>query len=178
VEAPPKAPPASVPPRAEQRQAALDAFFAKLKAADDPGEAAAYALAIRRIWAGAGSETANLILQRARAARAQGLEEAASRLLDAAAEIAPEWPLAHTERGAARRAAGDLQGAQDDFEAAVKSDPRNFDALAQLAAVRVERNQKQSALEALRAARALYPANDELKKAEETLRLEVEGRDI
>ena len=75
-------------------------------------------------------------------------------------------------------AAGDDAGARADLETALRLEPRRFDALTMLSAVAERSGDKQQALSASRRALALQPMNQDLRKTEERLKVDVEGRDI
>jgi Tfp pilus assembly protein PilF len=75
-------------------------------------------------------------------------------------------------------AAGDDAGARADLETALRLEPRRFDALTMLIAVAERSGDKQQALSASRRALALQPMNQDLRKTEDRLKVDVEGRDI
>ena len=69
-------------------------------------------------------------------------------------------------------------GALADLETAARLEPKRFDALAALGALAEKAGEKKRALDAYRKALRIAPRNAGLRKDEERLRLEVEGRDI
>lgn len=163
---------------APKREKPLDALFARLAGAESVEEARSIASSIGRLWARSGSETADLLL--ARAALAASLRDftLALALFDRIVALEPSWPEGFVGRANARLVAGDPEGAERDFEAAVRLEPRRFDALGALAALQERAGAPKRALEAYRRALSLDPRRDEWRRAEERLRLEVEGRDI
>ncbi len=176
---PPKAaapPPPKTPE--EARAAALDDLLARLKAADDESEARAIAARTLELFARNASDTIALLTARAAAAELGGAAETAQSLLDHVVALDPGWPEGFVRRARARAARGDGAGARDDLEAALRLEPRRFDALALLGALNEEAGDKKGALEAYRRALALDPRQEALRKNEERLRLDVEGRDI
>lgn len=170
------------PPHADRREEkprdGLEALFARLAGAEGEAEAQALTRAIARFWMRSGSPTADLLLLRVRLAAEAGDRRLAFELLDRIIALAPAWPQPLVERADMRLAAGEAAGAERDLEAAVRLDPRRFDALGALGALRERAGERARALDAYRRARALDPSREDWRRAEERLRLEVEGRDI
>lgn len=182
VEAPPSAGARDVAAgpvdEAQKRASALDALFARLAGAESAEEARWIAGSIGRIWARSGSETADLLLGRAALAASLGDYRLALDLFDHIVALDPSWPEGFVGRANAKIIAGDVDGAERDFETAVKLEPRRFDALAAMGALQERAGARGPALEAYRRALSLDPRREDWRKAEERLRLEVEGRDI
>jgi tetratricopeptide (TPR) repeat protein len=156
----------------------LDDLFARLSRAGDSEEALPIANLIRRTWAQSGSDTADLLTSRAHLAQSLGQRQLAIDLFDHVVVLAPQWPEAFVQRAQARAGMGDVDGALADLEAAVRLEPRRFDAFAALGALEESRGEKRRALEAYRRSLAIDPKQDDVIKVEEKLRFEVEGRDI
>jgi len=156
----------------------LDDLIRRLTLAESEEEGSALAQAIGRLWARSGSATADLLLRRAMGAASLGADSLALDLFDRIVILEPAWVEALVGRANVRLALGDLDGAERDLESAVRLEPRRFDALGTLGALRERVGAPARALEAYRRARALDPRREEWRKAEERLRLEVEGRDI
>jgi tetratricopeptide (TPR) repeat protein len=112
------------------------------------------------------------------AAELGGAQLAAQALLDHVIALDPRWSEGFVRRARAKAARGDGAGAREDLEAALRLEPRRFDALALLGALFEEAGDKKGALDAYRRALALDPKQEALQKIEERLRLDVEGRDI
>jgi len=182
--APPKSalpqPDKSAPPKdiATSRREALDALFTRLAEASDEAEAQSIAGAILRHWARSGSDTGDLLTARAAAAQAAGDNALARDLLDYVTALQPYWAEGFVRRARARAALGDDKGALMDLEQAVRIDPKRFDAFAALGALAETLGEKKRGLEAYRRSLQLDPQQDSLRKSEERLKLEVEGRDI
>jgi len=166
-------------PSSDRRRAAtLDGLFAKLAAAEDAREADAVSTAIFGRWARSGSDTIDLLLARAAAAENGGAGALAKGLLDYVVALAPDWPEGYVRRGRALAARGEAEMALPDFEKAARLEPRRFDALTALGAANEAVGDKKRALEAYRRSLAISPRQEDVRKAEERLKLEVEGRDI
>lgn len=156
----------------------LARLYARLAAAEDDQEAKSVTAAIRKRWTRSGSDTIDLLAARAEAAQAGGAPPLARALLDYVVALAPEWSEGLARRGRLRAEQGDPAGALGDFEQAARIDPQRFDALEALGALAEKSGDKKRALDAYRKALAISPREDNLRKNEERLRLEVEGRDI
>jgi len=176
----PQSRPGRPPDTKAQRPAplGLDELFVKLAGAQDEDEARAAAASIRRIWARSGSETADLLAERARLAEELDDRNLAKELLDHVIVLEPKWAEALVRRSSVKTALGDAEGAAGDLEQAVRLEPRRFDAFAALGALEEARGRKKSALEAYRRSLQIDPQQDDMIKKEERLRIEVEGRDI
>ncbi|WP_159725916.1 hypothetical protein [Methylosinus sp. Ce-a6] len=174
----PLAPEATPERQPEVALSSLDDLIRRLSLAESEEEESALSQAIGRLWARSGSPTADLLLRRAMAAASLGADSLALALFDHIVALEPAWAEALVGRAHARVALGDLDSAVRDLESALLLDPRRFDALGALGALREREGASARALEAYRRARALDPRREEWRKAEERLRLEVEGRDI
>lgn len=178
---PPKAAePAPGPSRTPDERLAeeLDRLFARLADAEDDREAVAAAAAIQRRWSRSGSDTIDLLAARAQAAETGGAAPVARALLDYLVALSPYWPEGFVRRARLRATLGDDAGALDDFEKAAQLDPRRFDALQAIGGLAEKLGDKKRALDAYRKALAVTPRDDALRKNEERLKVEFEGRDI
>lgn len=156
----------------------VDALLDRLAHAQDDLESRHIAEALRRRWSQANSDTINLLIARAQAAETAGAAPLALDLLDYVVLLAPNWAEGFVRRAQARVALGDDAGARSDLETALRQEPRRFDALTMLSAVAERSGDKSQALAASRRALALQPMNEQLRKTEERLKIDVEGRDI
>lgn len=177
---PKAAAPAPPPPKTpEQRQAdEMDRLYARLAAAEDARDVIGAASAIQRHWSRSGSETIDLLAARAFAAQAGGAGPLARSLLDYVVALSPYWPEGFVRRARLRAALGDETGALEDFERGAQIDPRRFDALQAIGGLAEKLGDKKRALDAYRRALAITPREEALRKTEERLKIEVEGRDI
>ncbi|HTO78155.1 MAG TPA: hypothetical protein VMJ31_00105 [Methylocystis sp.] len=157
---------------------AIDQLATRLKAASDSSEAEAVMGLLRQAFADATSDTSALIATRAATAEKSGAPALALALLDRLVAIDPAWSEGFVQRAQLRLAGGDAAGARADFEAALHLEPRRFDALMALGALKEEADDRKGALELYRRALALAPKLESLRRTEQRLRVEVEGRDI
>jgi len=172
--------PGPEPPKSpEERQAEeMNKLFGRLAEAEDEREAQSAATAILRRWARSGSDTIDLLAARAAAAEANGAPPLAKALLDYIVALSPYWPEGFVRRARVLAAHGDEPGAIADLDTAARLEPKRFDALQALGELAEKTGDKKRALDAYRKALAISPRNDALRKNEERLRIELEGRDI
>ncbi len=180
--APERQAPAAGPPvpkePAERRAEEMTRLYLRLEQAENEREAKGVAAAIVSRWSRSESDTANLLLARALAADANGASSLALSLLDYVVALSPQWSEAYVLRAKVRARQGDHSGAIADFESAATLEPKRFDALAALGALKEKTGDKKGALAAYRKSLAISPRQESLRKIEERLHIEVEGRDI
>jgi len=156
----------------------LDVLFRRLEAAQDDLQSRLARAAILSRLSHSNSDTVDLLAARAIAAEAAGAPDVARELLDYVVSLAPEWSDGFVRRARVRATAGEDFGAIADLEAAIRIEPRRFDALEMLGLVAERAGEKKQALDAYRRAQAIDPRNEDVRKNAERLRIEVEGRDI
>lgn len=177
-----RAPEAGPPPQpkdpAERRAEEMARLYLRLEQAEDEREAKGVAAAIVSRWSRSESDTINLLAARALAADVAGAPSLALSLLDYVATLSPQWAEAYVQRAKVRAELGDDGGAVADLETAATLEPKRFDALASLGALKEKSGDKKGALAAYRKSLAISPQQESLRKIEERLHIEVEGRDI
>ena len=155
----------------------LDALFVQLEQAEDAAAAAPIELAIRERWADSGSPTVNILLERAAAAEREGDAELASRFLDQASDLAPDYAEPWKRRANLAYSAEDYAGAIAAIQETLKREPRHFEAMAGLGFVYEELGQHRAALEAFRAALVVHPHYEPALQGVRRLEPRVDGRD-
>ena len=178
-----RAPSAAAPPPppkdpAERRAEEMARLYLRLEQAEDEREAKGLTAAIVSRWSRSESDTTDLLAARALAADAGGAPALALKLLDYVVALAPQWPEGYVRRAKVRAEQGDDSGAIADLETAARLEPKRFDALAALGALEEKSGDKKGALASYRKSLAISPQQESLRKSEERLRIEVEGRDI
>lgn len=163
---------------AQARKKMFDALFARLKQAPDPVSAAQIRASIAQAWAHPESPTADLLMARAESALKDAQQTEASGLLDRLVSLYPEWGYAWRRRAQSAVAQGDAEGAMLDLNRALNAEPRDFLAMAELAELMRTAHQDEPALQMMRRALDLDPANGALRDETERLEREVEGREI
>ncbi|MBM3561747.1 MAG: hypothetical protein FJX48_01055 [Alphaproteobacteria bacterium] len=176
--APAAGPPASPKDPAERRAEELARLYLRLEQAEDEREAKSVAAAIFNRWSRSESDTINLLAARALAATDAGAPALALSLLDYVVTLAPQWSEGFVLRAKVRAEQGDDVSAVADLEIASTLDPKRFDAFAALGALKEKSGDKKGALAAYRKSLAISPQQESLRKIEERLHIEIEGRDI
>ncbi|MFN3891562.1 MAG: tetratricopeptide repeat protein [Beijerinckiaceae bacterium] len=170
--------PAEQAPDENVRKPVLDELFGRLAAARDEEEADGIAGAIERVFQRSGSDTADLLMNRAVRALHRKENKAAVEVLDKLVVIEPDWAEAWTQRATARFMDGDKDGAVEDLGQALAREPRHFNALAGLGSVLHSLGYEKRALEVFRRAIAIRPHQSEVKQMIDKLAPDVDGRDI
>lgn len=168
----------SQPAPEARRKQMLDALFERLHKAGDPEQAQAIAASIERIWLQSGSDTANLLMQRATASMQAQQYALALSLFDKLVALEPDWAEAWNQRATTRFLTGDTDGAMADIDKVMKLEPRHFGALAGMGMILQGEGLDKRALEIFKKALGIYPLEQDIQKLVEKLTLEVEGQDI
>jgi tetratricopeptide (TPR) repeat protein len=168
----------SQPPPEARRKQMLDALFERLHKAGDPEQARAIAASIERIWLQSGSDTADLLMQRATASMQAQQYSLALSLFDKLVALEPDWAEAWNQRATTRFLTGDTDGAMADIDRVIKLEPRHFSALAGMGMILQGEGLDKRALEIFKKALGIYPLEQDIQKLVEKLTLEVEGQDI
>lgn len=166
------------PPLAVARRHTLDDLYGKLAASSDIDEAKGLATLIGNIWMRSGSDTANLLMQRAIKSIEDKNYRLALNLLDKIVELQPNWAEAWNKRASVRYFSGDVDGSMADVEHVLKLEPKHFGALEGMAMILQRTGFDKQALAVYRRVLAVYPHQPEVEKIVDKLRLEVEGQGI
>lgn len=156
----------------------LDALFVRLAAESDPQSAARLAEAIEAAWLQSGSETADLLMERALVSMQNDQYGLALALLDRLVVLEPGWVEAWNRRAAARFHSGDSDGAMADIDHVLKLEPRHFGALAAMGRILEQSGFERRALEILRRVQAIFPLLPQLREHIDRLETDVDGRGI
>jgi tetratricopeptide (TPR) repeat protein len=162
---------------APQAPATLQSLYDRLKAAASPEEAQAIVRQIARRWNRSGSETADLLMTRAKESLARQQAPLAVELLDRVIAIQPAWAEAWHVRGMAFFVMQDDFRAIADFRETLRREPGHFMALGMTAAALQRQGDQSGALRAFRAVEAMNPHFGGVKDAIEKLKRDVDGRD-
>ena len=165
-------------PEESVRKPVLNELFERLAASKDQEEADGIAGAIERVFQRSGSDTADLLLNRALTALHRKESKAAFDVLDKLVVVEPEWAEAWMQRATARFMDGDRYGAVDDLGQALSREPRHFGALSGLGSVLSSLGFEKRALEVYRRALAVRPHQTDVKQMIDKLAPDVDGRDI
>ena len=175
--------PAQPPPDAQAaqpagRQTILDDLFDRLGKTRDEAEAQGIAGAIQRVWLRSGSDTADIVMERADTLIRQKDWKGAEDMLDRLVDLEPQWAEAWNRRATVRFFQQDTSGAMEDLAHVLHLEPRHFTALVGVGAI-LERSEKNAqALRVFRRVLEINPQLDDIRKKVDKLSIEVEGREI
>ena len=176
----PASPPApqTVPQTDAGEDAGRDALLARLAAAADPDEADGVVARIDRLNQHSGSDTGDLLLNRAAAALDGEKLEVAQQLLHALTDLQPQWAEAWAARANADYLAGDPKATFVDLARALADDPKHLKALADLGAVLENSGHRDDALRVFQRALEIAPQWRPAREAAGRLRAAIAGQDL
>ena len=175
----PMQPPSDLPkPQRGDRTRNLDFLFEALKVAPDDVSAKAVEDRIWALWMASGSDTANLLMTRVKAAvEAQDLD-LAIKLLNAIIKLKPDYVEAWNRRATLHYMQKDFGDALADIQQVLAREPRHFGAMSGLGMILQEFGDDKHALEIFRRALAVHPRLQKIPDIVKALSEKVEGRDI
>jgi tetratricopeptide (TPR) repeat protein len=174
---PPEAP--GKPPKiGADRTRGLDFLFGALKAAPDEDSAKHVEARIWAIWLQTPSDTAALLMMRAKAAIDAQQTDLALKLLDATIKLRPDYVEAWNRRATLYYLKNDYARSLADIQQVLIREPRHFGALAGLGMIMQDLGDDKRALDAFRKALAVNPHLEKVPELVKTLTEKVEGRDI
>jgi tetratricopeptide (TPR) repeat protein len=174
---PPEAP-GKLPKVGPDRTRGLDFLFGALKAAPDEVSAKAVEAKIWAIWLQTPSDTAALLMARAKAAIDAQQGDIALKLLDATIKLRPDYVEAWNRRATLYYLRNDYGRSLADIQQVLVREPRHFGALAGLGMIMQDLGDDKRALDAFRQALAVNPHLDKVPDLVKALTEKVEGRDI
>ena len=167
----------SVPQGGSERAKLLDELYANLATAEDETVAGRIAAAIEHVWMASGSDTVNLLMERARRASGEKKPELAIRLMDRAAQLAPDFPEVFNTRGAIHFSQNNLGSAVGDLRRVLALEPNHYKALETLAQIFKEMGRKKAALAMYRKIHQVHPHMAGVKSALDELERDVNGQE-
>src|SRR5215468_6750800 len=156
----------------------LDFLFGALKAAPDDISAKHVEARIWAIWLQTPSDTAALLMTRAKAAVDAQKMDVAIKLLDAVIKLRPDYIEAWNRRATLYYMQNDYARSLADIAQVLAREPRHFGALAGLGMIMQDLGDDKRALDAFRKALAINPHLEKVPELVKTLSEKVEGRDI
>jgi len=172
---PPEAP--SKLPRVDKTRG-LDFLFGALKAAPDEASAKHVEARIWALWLQTPSDTAALLMMRAKTAMDAQQTDVALKLLDAVVKLRPDYVEGWNRRATLYYLKNDYAHSLQDIEQVLVREPRHFGALAGLGMIMQDLGDEKRALDAFRKALAINPHLDKVPELVKSLSEKVEGRDI
>ncbi len=155
-----------------------DKLFTQLHDADSPETAHPIEQKLEGMFRISGSPSVDLLMTRAQAALGGADAGTAKKLLDAVTRVAPDFAEGWRARAQIQAAAGDDSGAMLSLQKAVTLNPRQFEAMTDLADMLEQYGDKPGALKLYRRALALDPQLAAASRREKALAKEVEGHGI
>src|ERR1700754_556911 len=174
----PPEPPAKLPKVTADKTRGIDFLFGALKAAPDQASAKHVEARIWAMWLQTPSDTAALLMSRAKAAVDGQKYDVALKLLDSLIKLRPDYTEAWNRRATIYYLKNDYVHSMQDIQQVLIREPRHFGALAGLGMIMQEVGDDKRALEAFRRALAVNPYLDKLPDLVKSLTEKVEGRDI
>ncbi|WP_375311107.1 tetratricopeptide repeat protein [Bradyrhizobium sp. A5] len=156
----------------------IDFLFGALKAAPDEASAKHVEARIWAIWIQTPSDTASLLMARAKTAVDAQKIDVAIKLLDSVIKLRPDYIEAWNRRATLYYMQNDYGRSLADIREVLIREPRHFGALAGLGMIMQEVGDEKRALEAYRKALAVNPHLDKIPDQVKSLTEKVEGRDI
>lgn len=170
--------PSKLPKVSADKTRGLDFLFGALKAAPDEASAKHVEARIWAVWMQTPSDTAALLMMRAKAAMDAKQVDVALRLLDAVVKLRPDYIEAWNRRATLYYLNNDYTHSLQDIEQVLAREPRHFGALAGLGMIMQDLGDEKRALDAFRKALAVNPHLEKVPELVKTLTEKVEGRDI
>ncbi|SCB54568.1 Tetratricopeptide repeat-containing protein [Bradyrhizobium shewense] len=156
----------------------LEFLFGALKAAPDEASAKHVEARIWAIWLQTPSDTASLLMSRAKTAVDAKKIDVAIKLLDSVIKLRPDYIEAWNRRATLHYMQNDYGRSLADIQQVLIREPRHFGALAGLGMIMQEVGDEKRALEAYRKALAVNPHLEKIPDQVKALTEKVEGRDI
>lgn len=156
----------------------LDGLYATLRMAENPKAASVIAEQIERIWEHSGSNTADIMLQRAKKAIEQKNYDLALDLLDHLIPLKPDWAEVYHRRAVVFFLIKDEDSAMRDLRTVLAKDPNHFQALAGLGLLLQRTGNEKAAFAAFSRAVEVHPYLEDLAEKVTKMRDMIEGQPI
>jgi tetratricopeptide (TPR) repeat protein len=153
-------------------------IYARLSAAKDADETSGLITLLLRSYAHSGSDTGDLLLQRARKAIADQEYPDALKILDATIALLPDWAEGWNARATARFLDDDYDGSMADIAQTLKREPRHLGALMGMAAILEARGKSEDALKVYERALVIAPHWRNASDAADRLKAELAGQEL
>ena len=172
--------PPSTLPRAQHgdKTQNLDRLFDALKVAPDDESAKYVENRIWAIWFASASDTANLLMGRAKTAADAKDYDLAIKILNAIIDIRPDFVEAWNRRATIYYTKKEFARALEDIQQVLAREPRHFGALSGLGIILQELGDDKHALDAFRRALAIHPRLERIPDLVKKLADKIDGRDI
>ena len=160
------------------REELLSFLYNQLQHADSEETADRIVTAIEKIWGQSGSDTVNILMQRAGIAMKARNYPLATEVLTALTEIEPRYVEGWNQLATIYFLQENYAESMRQLRHVLALDPRHFKAIEGLGIILRETGNKKAALKATRKALEIQPFLKSAKQAETELRREVEGQEL
>jgi tetratricopeptide (TPR) repeat protein len=175
----PMQPPTDLPrPQRGDRNRNLDFLFGALKAAPDADSAKLVENRIWSLWLASGSDTANILMDRAKTAIDANDLDLGLELLDALVKLKPDYVEAWNRRATLHYMRKEYTASMSDIRQVLVREPRHFGAMSGLGMILNEFGDEKHALDVFRRALEINPHMTKIDEMIKSLTEKVEGRDI
>jgi tetratricopeptide (TPR) repeat protein len=175
----PMQPPKDLPrPQQGDRTRNLDFLFGALKAAPDADSAKQVENRIWALWLASGSDTANLLMTRAKSAIDSNDLDLAVELLNALIKIKPDYIEAWNRRATLHYLRKEYGQSMEDIRQVLIREPRHFGAMSGLGMILQEFGDEKRALDVFRRALEINPHLPKIDEMVKSLTEKVDGRAI
>jgi tetratricopeptide (TPR) repeat protein len=167
-----------LPATADEKSKLLSDLYAHLATADSPEEAKKAQAAIERLWSHSGSDTVNLLMQRATKALVAKDFDQAMKFMDYVVLLAPDYAEGFNRRAYIHFSRNDMSSALGDLRRALALEPNHFKALDGLAQIWRQMGNSKAALNVVKQLLEVHPYWEGASRMAEELAREVEGQGI
>src|ERR1700722_5544288 len=153
-------------------------LYARLAASKDADETGGIITLLLHSYSESGSDTADLLLRRAR--QAIGIEQYsdALKILDATIALLPDWAEGWNARATARYLDDDYNGSMGDIAQTLKREPNHLGALMGMGAILEARGKREEALKVYERALAIAPHWRNAQEAADKLKAALAGEEL
>jgi tetratricopeptide (TPR) repeat protein len=163
---------------AKARAEAAASLYKQLAEAPDNASAALIAAALEKFWRLSGSDTADLLLERATLAFQMQDQELATKILSSLTSISPNFAEGWHQLATVHFLRQDYNSAMRELQQVLVLNPKHYKALEGVAIILRETGQNRAALAMIRRVLKIYPRMKSALQAEAELAREVEGQRI
>ncbi|MGE3064794.1 MAG: tetratricopeptide repeat protein [Hyphomicrobiaceae bacterium] len=167
-----------LPSTPEERERILSNLYAHLATAETEERAKEVSQTIERLWLYSGSDTINLLMDRAQKAVGEKNYDLALRFLDNIVVLAPDYAEGWNRRAYVYFLKNDVQRSLGDLRRVLALEPNHFKALEGLAQILREIGQKKAALQVFKQLLTVNPYYSGARQAVDELSRDVDGQGI
>ncbi len=160
----------------QNRTAFLTSLYDQLKQAPNEEAAELVSKAIEKVWRQSGSDTADILMERAGIAIQAKNFDLAVQVLAGLVTVAPDYAEGWNQLASVYFLQEDYEKSMRSLRRALALEPHHYKAIEGLALILREMGDKKGALRATRRALDVYPYLKSAKQAEEELKRDVEGQ--